>query len=64
MTGIWIDARKAAIGVAVRSWVTYHGFAINIDPNLHHFSGILPCGISDGTVTSIAQECQQPIFNG
>lgn len=61
-TGIWIDARKiCAIGVAVRSWVSYHGFAINLDPNLDHFSGIVPCGITDGTVTSITQECPDPI---
>ena len=61
-TGIWIGSRKiCAIGVAVRSWVSYHGFAININPDLHHFSGIVPCGITDGSVTSFAQECQQPI---
>lgn len=62
-TGIWIDSRKiCAIGVAVRSWVSYHGFAINIDPDLQHFAGIVPCGITDGTVTSLAKECQQPIL--
>lgn len=61
-TGIWVGSRKiCAIGVAVRSWISYHGFAINIDPNLEHFSGIVPCGITDGSVTSIAQECPEPI---
>jgi lipoate-protein ligase B len=56
-TGIWIETRKiCAIGVAVRSWITYHGFALNIAPNLSHFSGIIPCGITDGTVTSLQQE--------
>jgi lipoyl(octanoyl) transferase len=58
-TGIWIQTRKiAALGVAVRRWVTYHGFALNIDPNLSHFSGIIPCGIeaSAGTVTSLKKE--------
>ena len=61
-TGIWVGSRKiCAIGVAVRSWISYHGFAINIDPNLDHFSGIVPCGITDGSVTSIAQECPEPI---
>ena len=58
-TGIWIAERKiAAIGVAVRRWVTYHGFALNVNPDLAHFSGIVPCGIAatDGTVTSVAVE--------
>jgi len=58
-TGIWIQTRKiAAIGVAVRRWVTYHGFALNIDPDLSHFSGIVPCGIAatTGTVTSLKEE--------
>lgn len=58
-TGIWIERRKiAAIGVAVRRWVTYHGFALNVAPNLAHFGGIVPCGIaaSDGTVTSVQNE--------
>jgi lipoyl(octanoyl) transferase len=59
MTGIWLGPRKiAALGVAVRRWVTYHGFALNVSPNLAHFCGIVPCGIaaSDGSVTSIAAE--------
>ena len=56
-TGIWLGTRKiCAIGVAVKSWVTYHGFALNVSPNLEHFSGIVPCGITDGTVTSMAAE--------
>ena len=50
--GIWVvepggaEAKIAAIGVRVRRWVTYHGVAINFDPDLEHFSGIVPCGIS------------------
>lgn len=59
LTGIWIGPRKiAAIGVAARRWVTYHGFALNLDPDLTPFSGIVPCGIpsSQGTVTSVAAE--------
>jgi lipoate-protein ligase B len=57
MTGIWADTRKlAAIGVAVKQWVTYHGFALNIAPDLRHFQGIVPCGITEGSVTSIEQE--------
>lgn len=56
-TGIWIENRKlAAIGVAVKKWVTHHGFAFNVDPDLSHFSGIVPCGITDGTVTSLRVE--------
>src|SRR5688572_30858138 len=66
-TGIWIADRKiAAIGVAVRRWVTYHGFALNVDPDLGHFRGIVPCGISaaDGTVTSMAAELGSAIGSG
>lgn len=60
-TGIWIAERKiCAMGVAVKSWVTYHGFALNLNPDLSHFEGIVPCGITDGTVTSIAAELDQP----
>lgn len=58
-TGIWLGPRKiAALGVAVRRWVTYHGFALNVSPDLAHFDGIIPCGIAaaDGTVTSLDAE--------
>jgi len=58
-TGIWIGPRKiAAIGVAVRRWVTYHGFALNVNGSLAPYTGIIPCGIPavDGTVTSMAEE--------
>ena len=56
--GIWVDsqgteAKIGAIGVRVRRWVTMHGFAVNIDPELSHFSGIVPCGIADFPVTSL-----------
>ena len=63
-TGIWLGRRKiAAIGVAVRRWVTYHGFALNVDPDLGHFAGIVPCGISavEGTVTSMRAELGRPV---
>lgn len=63
-TGIWIETRKvAALGVAVRRWVAYHGFALNVNPDLGHFQGIVPCGIApqDGTVTSLQAELGRPL---
>ncbi len=57
--GIWVpkngigDAKIAAIGVRVRRWVSYHGMAINIDPDLEHYRGIVPCGIAEHGVTSL-----------
>ena len=58
-TGIWVEQRKiAAIGVAVKQWVTYHGLAININNCLDPFDGIVPCGIKDSTVTSIKKELE------
>ena len=47
------EDKIAAIGVRVRRWVTYHGIAINVEPELEHFSGIVPCGISEHGVTSL-----------
>ncbi len=58
--GIWCDrpdgqeAKIAAIGIRIRRWITMHGFAVNIDPDLSHFTGIVPCGIADYPVTSFA----------
>ena len=53
-TGVWVGDRKvAAIGVAVRRWITFHGFALNVDPDLRHFDWIHPCGIRELGVTSI-----------
>ncbi|WP_420606206.1 lipoyl(octanoyl) transferase LipB [Novosphingopyxis sp.] len=57
--GIWCDdsqrreAKIGAIGVRVRKWVTAHGFSVNVDPNLTHFGGIVPCGIGEFPVTSM-----------
>jgi lipoyl(octanoyl) transferase len=58
--GIWCDtktgqeAKIGAIGVRIRRWVTMHGFAVNVSPNLAHFGGIVPCGIAEYPVTSLA----------
>jgi lipoyl(octanoyl) transferase len=58
--GIWVvrdDGREdkiAAIGVRVRHWVSYHGVALNVNPDLSHYDGIVPCGISEHGVTSLA----------
>lgn len=56
--GIWVtnetgEEKIAAIGVRVRKWVAYHGLALNVAPDLDHFSGIVPCGIADFGVTSL-----------
>jgi lipoyl(octanoyl) transferase len=61
--GVWVprpdkgagrEDKIAAIGVRVRHWVSFHGIALNVDPALDHFSGIVPCGIRDQGVTSLA----------
>jgi len=57
--GIWVDRgngredKIGAIGVRVRHWVTFHGISLNIDPDLSHFGGIVPCGITQYGVTSL-----------
>ena len=59
--GIWVagvdghEEKIAAIGVRVRQWVTYHGLALNVDPDLEHYRGIVPCGIAGHGVTSLAR---------
>ena len=56
-TGVWVDDRKlCAIGIAVRKWVSMHGLAINVNNDLSYFETIVPCGISEYGVTSLAQE--------
>jgi len=58
--GVWVrtpegaEAKIAAIGVRVRRWVSFHGIALNVCPDLEHFSGIVPCGIGQFGVTSMA----------
>lgn len=56
LTGIWTGARKiASIGVGIRRWVTYHGFALNVSTDLSFFDSIVPCGIEGCRMTSICQ---------
>jgi lipoyl(octanoyl) transferase len=56
LTGVWVDGRKvAAIGIKVSKWITMHGFALNICPDLSGFERIVPCGIADRSVGSMAE---------
>ena len=56
-TGVWTRGRKiASIGVHARDWVTWHGFALNVNTDLSYFDLIVPCGIPDVTMTSVARE--------
>ncbi len=67
MTGVWIDGgtsneRKiCAMGVKSSRWVTMHGLALNVNPDLTYFNNIVPCGIADKSVTSISKELNKPI---
>ncbi|MEC7762481.1 MAG: lipoyl(octanoyl) transferase LipB [Pseudomonadota bacterium] len=53
VTGAKAEDKIAAIGVRLRKWVSYHGISINVDPDLDHFTGIVPCGITEHGVTSL-----------
>ena len=56
-TGVWTHGRKlASIGVHARDWVTWHGFALNVNTDLSYFDLIIPCGIDGVVMTSIARE--------
>ena len=56
LTGVWVgDEKIAALGVRISRWVTMHGFALNINPDLSFYDGIIPCGIFDHGVTSMEQ---------
>jgi lipoyl(octanoyl) transferase len=61
--GVWVrrpekgaqtEEKIAAIGIRLRRWVSFHGLSINVEPDLGHFDGIVPCGIRDHGVTSLA----------
>ncbi len=57
LTGVWVGERKiASIGIALRRWVTWHGFALNVGDDLSGFAPITPCGISGIEMTSVARE--------
>jgi lipoyl(octanoyl) transferase len=51
--GPGVEDKIAAIGIRVRHWVSFHGISLNVDPNLSHFSGIVPCGVQEHGVTSL-----------
>ncbi len=59
--GVWIgqgggrEAKIAAVGVRVRHWISYHGISLNVDPDLAHYDGIVPCGIAEHGVTSLVE---------
>jgi len=61
-TGVWVNGEKlASIGIGVKKWISYHGFALNVNTDLSYFEKIVPCGIKDVKVTSIKKSDIRPI---
>nr|NIP31920.1 lipoyl(octanoyl) transferase LipB [Candidatus Dadabacteria bacterium]NIT13305.1 lipoyl(octanoyl) transferase LipB [Candidatus Dadabacteria bacterium] len=59
ITGVWTNGKKiASIGIGVRRWITYHGFALNINNDLEYFDMIIPCGLNKVRMTNIEHEAQ------
>ena len=62
MTGVWIGARKvASIGVGIRRWTTWHGFALNVSTDLNYFDSIVPCGIEGCRMTSVSEVTKRAV---
>jgi lipoate-protein ligase B len=61
--GVWVDGRRkiASVGIAVDHWATYHGFALNVDPDLGAFARFRPCGLDGRVMTSLAKEIGRPV---
>ena len=65
MTGVWIGARKiASIGVGIRRWTTWHGFALNVSTDLSYFDSIVPCGIEGCRMTSVCEVTNRAVSVG
>ena len=62
MTGVWVGARKiASIGVGIRRWTTWHGFALNVSTDLRYFDSIVPCGIEGCRMTSVSEVANRAV---
>ena len=62
LTGVWVGENKiASIGIHVKRWVTMHGFALNVSPDMEHISLIYPCGIKDAAMTSVEKILGRPV---